>query len=436
MWSGSRVNGFTRALASCALACGALACGALACAPVIARAEPPPSLEAAPSVEATLRADVFYLASDALAGRDEGSAGGLAAQAYVVERFKKCGIRPLGAEYTQPIDGLPGAANLLGLIPGSDPALRDRYLILSAHHDHIGVCGPDGEICTGADDNAAAVALVLSVGCALASAPKPPARSVLIATWDAEEPPTFLTSRMGSRAFVEHPPIPLASIDLALVLDLVGSDLWPGFPGHMLMGAEHSASLSALIDATPHDPALEVRRVGLHLAEETPLGHQAWSDYDPFRNAGVPFLFLSNGQNKRYHTPDDRPEHINFPKLAAEADFVLSLMQRLAAHPPAPANPFVFDPSRQDFPNDARAVLALLDAALTPSSGLIDTLKLSPLVRLRLESDLAAVAALAARLTIATAPFTDADIKTLRVAVQRVMCLCGSYTSPATCLLF
>lgn len=423
MWSASRVNVLARALVCCALVCCALAC-----APVIARAEPPPSLEA------TLRADVFYLASDALAGRDEGSAGGLAAQAYIVERLKKCGIRPLGTEYTQPIDGRPSAANILGLIPGADPALRDRYLILSAHHDHIGECGPDGEICKGADDNAAAVALVLSVGCALASAPTPPARSILIATWDAEEPPTFLTPMMGSRAFVERPPVPLAAIDLAVVLDLVGSDLWPGFPGHMLMGAEHSATLSALIDATPHDPALEVRRVGLHLAEETPLGHQAWSDYDPFRNADIPFLFLSNGQNKRYHTLADLPEHINFPKLTAEADFVLALMQRLAAHPPSPSNPFEFDLTRTDFPHDARAVLALLDAALAPTSGLIDALKLSPLVRLRLESDRASVAALAARSP--TEPFTDADIKALRVAVQRVMCLCGPYGSPATCLLF
>jgi hypothetical protein len=402
--------------------------------------QPPASLNAALGaplpddlsvLAASLRADVSALADPSLRGRDDSTPGGVAARAYIADRLRACGIQPLlPSGYSQPIDGLPDAANILGLIPGADPALRDRYLVVSAHHDHVGPCTSKGDLCLGADDNAAAVATVLHVGCALAATPAARRRSILIATWDAEEPPTFLTPQMGSQFFTDHPPIALGAIDLAFVLDLVGSSLWPGFPGHMILGAEHSAALSALVDAATSDLAdpstLRVARVGLHLIEHTPYGHHAWSDYDALRAARVPFLFLSNGQNKRYHTPADLPDVLDFPKMAAQTHLLLDLIERADSLQKTPD----LDLDRQDLPHDAASVLALIDAALDPAAGLLPTLHLSIATHLRLSADRRAVSAI----TTSPNPPSPADIQTLRTATQRIMCLCGPYAPEIACL--
>src|SRR5690606_16053853 len=117
--------------------------------------------------------------------------------------------------------------------------------------------------------------------------------SVLVALWDAEEPPTFLTDAMGSAFFVQNPTIPLDQIDVAITLDLVGAGLWPDYAGHFVIGAETSLAVADAVDSVMAPEGLKVFRGGLHLIEQTPFGLQPWSDYDAFRAAEVPVLFLS-----------------------------------------------------------------------------------------------------------------------------------------------
>jgi Zn-dependent M28 family amino/carboxypeptidase len=366
---------------------------------------------------------VAQLASDEHAGREEGSAGGLAARQFLVAELSACGIEPLvGVSYEQPIAGTSGA-NLLGIIPGTDSAQSDRHVLISAHYDHLGQQG--AQIYRGAYDNAAGVAAVLQVACSLAVTPPP--RSVLVALWDAEEPPTFLSAQMGSQYFVENPPIDLSLIDVAIVLDLIGSNLWPGFNGQFVLGQEKSPQVSATLATITPPTGLEVFTVGLHLAEEQPGGHQPWSDYDAFRNAGIPNLFMTNGQNKQYHTTQDTVQNLDAPKHELETRYLLAVTVALANASVTPQ----FDAVREDYAADLASLIPVAEAALAPG-GMVDTLGLSTQSRSTLSDDLAALRVLQTNFP-ANGQIGANDVALLRTAVQRVMCLAGDSYSEAMC---
>ena len=378
--------------------------------------------------EAELTRRITTLASDDMNGRDEGTPGGAKARAFIIDEMKGCGIQPaVSGSYEQPITTGQGT-NVLGVITGSDPELAARHVVVSAHYDHLGACG--GQICNGANDNAAGVAIALAIGCAIAEHPAP--RSVLVATWDAEEPPTFLSASMGSQFYVANPVVPLEQIDAVAVMDLVGADLWPGYGGHFLMGSELSPEVRAALEHAALPAGLMAIAGGLHLAEEQPLGlgRQPWSDYDAFRNLGKPILFLSNGQNKSYHTPSDEVAAINAPKVALEAQYLAAIVGNLAYAADTPT----FDPAGADYERDAALLAEVLSAALAPG-GLIDALQMSAQTRTKLEGDLADAQVIGAKVASGEAA-TEAEVRRLRDGAQRVMCLAGSTYDESTCDLF
>src|SRR5688572_6910749 len=124
---------------------------------------------------------VEALCSDRCAGRAAGSPGGRLARELVVEAFADAGFQP-------ELQSIPkvGGANVLARLPGRS----DRWVIVAAHYDHVGTAG--GAIYRGADDNAAAVAILIEVARALGRGPRR-TRGVLFAAFDAEEPPNFLS---------------------------------------------------------------------------------------------------------------------------------------------------------------------------------------------------------------------------------------------------
>ncbi len=358
------------------------------------------------------------LADDAMDGRAPGTTGGDMARAYIIDEMLRCGLQPaVNGSYEQRITTGTGA-NLLGLIPGTDPALAARHVILSAHFDHLGHC--DGAICNGANDNAAGVAIVLGVACALAE--DPPPQSVLIATWDAEEPPAYMTAAMGSEFYASNPIVPLEQTDAVIVQELVGGGLWLGHPGHYFTGAELSPQLAAALAATPAPAGLSVGRGGLHMLEELPTGHQAWSDYDAFRNRHVPVVMAVNGFNETYHSETDELNTLDLPKMALQAQYTLGLMRTLTQGGDKPT--FVADGA--DYALDAHFTRVLLDEALAPGTGMVDVMGLLPESRTNLEADRATIIALGDKLSAGT-PATSQDVATLRAAFQRMFC----YAYPA-----
>lgn len=376
--------------------------------------------------ESELTRMVSFLASDETDGRDEGTPGSELARSFIIDEMKRCGVQPaVAGSFEQPITTGAGV-NIVGVIPGSDPALADRHVMISAHYDHLG--HGDGQIFNGADDNAAAVSIMLGVACAFAETP--PAKSIIVASWDAEEPPTFLSAAMGSQFYADNPVIPLEQTDAVMVLDLVGSDIWQGYEGHFLLGAELSPQVQAAIVNAPMPEGLPAYRLGLHLAEEQPTGHQPWSDYDAFRNAGKPVVFFSNAQNKRYHTPADELATLNLPKMEREAQYLYEIVENLASSPEVPA--FVADGS--DYLTDASSARQILEAALAPG-GMVDTLGLTANSRSILEQDLADVTAIEQTL-MNGGTIGQAEVRRLRDGAQHMMCFAGSTYNEVTCGLF
>ena len=157
-----------------------------------------------------MRALVEALCSVECAGRAAGSAGGRRARDLVAAAFEEAGLRV----EQQPVPGCDGT-NLLARVRGDG----SRWVLVGAHYDHLGTHG--SRVFHGADDNAAAVAVLVEVGRALAARP-PKGRSVLLVAFDGEEPPHFMSEAMGSARFCAEPLVPLSEIDLMVAMDLVG----------------------------------------------------------------------------------------------------------------------------------------------------------------------------------------------------------------------
>ena len=129
-----------------------------------------------------------FLASDALAGRATGSEGLEQAAAFLESRLAEYGVKPYFATYRDTLSNLAETAyNIVGYIPGNDPGLRDQTLLLGAHYDHIGqLPGTDGDrIANGANDNASGTATLLEMARYFGA--NPPARSLMIVFFSAEE---------------------------------------------------------------------------------------------------------------------------------------------------------------------------------------------------------------------------------------------------------
>jgi Zn-dependent M28 family amino/carboxypeptidase len=259
---------------------------------------------------------VTALCSDACAGRAPGTPGGRLARRHVVDALRAAGLDP----FEQPIPR-HGGANVLAALPGA----TDRWVIVGAHYDHLGASG--GEVFRGADDNAAAVAILVEVAARLAAS-RPDGRGVLIAAFDAEEPPWFLGESMGSEHFARHPTVPLDRVDQFVCMDLVGHALGPApLPGEVrdslfALGAERGTGTGALIDGIARaEPGVIVRRADAEIIP--PL-----SDHAPFWDRRIPFLLLTAGRSRVYHTPEDRPELLAWDKMAATARWLERFVRR------------------------------------------------------------------------------------------------------------
>ncbi|WP_165072242.1 M28 family metallopeptidase [Paludisphaera rhizosphaerae] len=271
---------------------------------------------------------VKLLASPELEGRR--GEGGRKTAGAIADEFRRLGLKPLfDGQYIQEIPPAPPAdmlgRNVGAILPGSDPKLAARYVILSAHYDHLGVRG--GVLYPGADDNASGVAMMLESARCLAEAAEKPQRSVVFIAFDQEEAGLY-----GSRYFVAHPPFAVESVDLFVTADMIGRSLG-GVCGDFffVMGTEHVPALRPwLTEAVGGRPL----RMGILGADLLVLNR---SDYGPFRSKKVPFLFFSTGENPRYHSPSDTPETIDYPKMTEISRVIYGVVARAGMAPTLPA---------------------------------------------------------------------------------------------------
>ncbi|WP_165700545.1 M28 family metallopeptidase [Alienimonas californiensis] len=360
-----------------------------------APAETPPPVVAAEQITPQritaddLRPHVEFLADPARGGRPGGRAD--AAAEYLAAHFQSLGLEPVfeaspaaapgnapadgdggagGKSFFQTIagpDGGPFGRNVAALLPGSDPAAKAEVVMIGAHYDHLGVRG--GVLYPGADDNASGTAMLMEAAERLADDAKQgdgPRRSVLFVAFDLEERMLF-----GSRWFAAHPPAVLTGgqddatmrqLKAVFVADMIGRSLGDlDLPTVFVMGSEHAPHLKSVLDRVGTPEGLEAARLGIDL-----IGTR--SDYGPFRDRDIPFLFFSTGEHKDYHRPTDTPENLNVEKAARVASLILAITVTTANDAEAP----VWEANPSPDLDEARAVNRitglLLERAASPEN--------------------------------------------------------------------
>ncbi len=218
--------------------------------------------------------------------------------------------------------------NVVAILPGSDPVLKDTYVVFSAHIDHVGVGAPDAEgdsIYNGADDDASGTSTVLEIAEAFASLPVKPARSLIFLGVSGEEKGLY-----GSAHFASNPPVPAKSIIANINIDMVGRNA----PDTVVAIGQDYTSLGPLAQQVSQaHPELK-----LVVAPDLWPDEQLFvrSDHFSFARVGIPAIFFTSGLHEQYHKPSDEVELIDTDKLARVARLIFYLGHAAASRPDAP----------------------------------------------------------------------------------------------------
>ena len=301
--------------------------------------------------------DIRVLASDALEGRGTGTPGNDSAAAYIARRFAQMGLSPAFTSGdarlcrsvsggTPPCDGrfvqsfvarsvaamhagLPAempTQNVAAIIRGTDPALRGEYVILGAHHDHLGrssfgALDPESPnaIHNGADDNASGTAAVIELARLLRR--NPAKRSVIVVTFSGEE-----LGLLGSQHFVNALPVPLDKVRAMLNFDMVGR-----------MSDDRVIVYGVLTAAEMNDIITRANAVAPLKVTATGDGFGA-SDHSSFYAKNLPVLHFFTNVHDDYHRATDDTDKIN----AVGVTRVVSLAERITRDIADRAQPLTF----------------------------------------------------------------------------------------------
>jgi hypothetical protein len=259
--------------------------------------------------------DLALLSADDMEGRRTGTPGAAKARALLIDRFSAAGLMPVGTSFehafTAPRSGARGI-NLVGQIQGR--VAPGRYIVVSAHYDHIGV--NNGRVFNGANDNASGAAALAAIAGYFVKAR--PATSLLFVAFDAEE-----AGLVGSRAFVRAPPVARDAMAINLNLDMIGRD-----PNNILYvsGTARQPSLRPLIaEAAAGAP------VTLRMGYDDPAAgpDKDWtrdSDQWAFIEAGIPGLYFGVEDYRLHHHPDDDVESMTVDFYVAAVETIIRVI--------------------------------------------------------------------------------------------------------------
>lgn len=213
--------------------------------------------------------------------------------------------------------------NVVAMIEGSDPILKNKYIVIGAHYDHLGMGGqgsgsrePDlNAVHNGADDNASGVAGIIELGEKLASMKNKLKRSVVIIAFDAEE-----MGLLGSTFFTKHSLVDVKSIDAMFNFDMIGR-LDKESNKMLINGTGTSAEAESILEMHKKDFKLELAY--------SPEGYGP-SDHAAFYGENIPVFFFTTGAHPDYHTPKDDTELINFEGEKLIADFAFEVIMDVA----------------------------------------------------------------------------------------------------------
>ena len=268
-----------------------------------------------------LEKHLYYLASDSLHGREAGSEDGVKARAYILEQWNEIGLEPFLAEgFEMPFtkNGL-NMANLVGIIPGNDSELKNEYILLGAHFDHIGY--KNGQICNGADDNASGSTALIEIARMLKENQSQLKRSVIIAAFDGEEKGLWgseeLARRMASEGTIHN-------IKCMMSIDMVG---WYAKNGKLeILGAGTIKNGKKLLEDNADGLKLNIENFETAVLTATDTRSFA-------KNYRVPTLHLFTGLKSPYHKPADDADLIDYDGLEQITCFISRVTTQMASDP-------------------------------------------------------------------------------------------------------
>jgi len=297
----------------------------------------PRALPTAAHADSTvIRRDIEFLASDRLEGRLAGTPGNDSAAAYLARRYRSLGLTELAPGYLQPFDALSAqdahmgrtqprpTQNVVALLRGRDPALRDEYIVIGAHFDHLGrspMFAMDPEagdaIRNGADDNASGTAAVLDLARLLKA--NPPRRSVIFVNFSAEE-----LGVLGSSWFVNHPPVPIERMVAMLNFDMVGRLRNDKL---IVYGTSTATELKAIVDSANAVAGSAMFRISGGGDGYGP------SDQSSFYAKDIPVLHFFTDLHEDYHRATDDADKINAGGEARVVELALRVARAVADRP-------------------------------------------------------------------------------------------------------
>lgn len=266
-----------------------------------------------------LEKHLYTLAADSLKGRKAGSAEAQKAARYITNQWDGMGMAGKWKEMPFSAMGRDGLCNYYFIIEGNDPQLKDRYIVLGAHYDHVGVKG--GKIYNGADDNASGSTCLIELARQLLAKQGQLKRSVIICAFDAEE-----IGLCGSQAMVDRFRSTglLDKVDLMMSIDMVG---WYKANRKLeLMGTGTLRDGSKLVSP---------QRLGINISTRSkPFENSVFTatDTEPFAVAGIPTLAVTTGVKSPYHKPEDDADLIDYDGLDLVTDYLAALTIDLSNH--------------------------------------------------------------------------------------------------------
>lgn len=291
-----------------------------------------------------MQQELHHLASDQFRGRLAATKDHESAADFIVANLQQLGINPVpGHDYRQAFELSRGPLsgktthNIVGLIEGSDPVLKNEYIVVGAHLDHAGTmdlgytcsfgAGND-PICNGADDNGSGSVTLLNTAKALAAVRGQLKRSVVLMWFSGEE-----EGLLGSKHWVANPWIPVSKTVYMINIDMVGY-LRQNGQKLLALGGGTSKSGQKIIEAA----ASRYPDVKLTVTDRAGGG----SDHVPFMNAGVPGVFFNTGvsSNPNYHKTSDHPDLIDYDGMFSISRIVFETAFEVSRAPTTKAGDF------------------------------------------------------------------------------------------------
>ena len=209
------------------------------------------------------------------------------------------------------------AFNVVGVLEGSDPKLKGEYIVLGAHYDHLGhgtessLAPNSHEIHHGADDNASGTSALIELARILSEERKQLRRSIVFAAFTAEE-----SGLIGSKAYVNKPPVPLAQTIAMLNMDMIGRL------------RDRKLNVGGIGTSTEFRQLVESLNKGAFALQLNEDGFGP-SDHSSFYSKQIPVLFFFTGSHDDYHKPSDTADKINYEGQAGIVDLVARIARTI-----------------------------------------------------------------------------------------------------------